>query len=308
MDFLYLLEKIRVPCLNELMLAITTLGEETAFLVIALICFWCVDKRRGYLLMAVGFVGTILNQFLKMLCMIPRPWVKDPDFTILEQAREAAAGYSFPSGHTTMAVGTFGSLAATEKRKWLMTCFIAIAALVGFSRMYVGVHTPADVLVGALTSLVLIFAFKPVLYGKSRKAPVILLAAMVALAVGFVLYVELFPFPADFDAHNFQSGLKNAYTMLGCVIGAMIVYIVEGKYIGFNEKAVWWVQIIKIIGGIAVVLAVKEGLRVPFEWICGGHMAARAMRYFAIVLVAGILWPMTFRFWNKLSERGTKNG
>ena len=44
MSFLYMLEKIRIPVLNELMLAVTTLGEETAFLVIALIIFWCVDK------------------------------------------------------------------------------------------------------------------------------------------------------------------------------------------------------------------------------------------------------------------------
>ena len=47
MEFLYLLEKLRLPVLNELMLAVTTLGEETAFLVVALIVFWCVDKRRG---------------------------------------------------------------------------------------------------------------------------------------------------------------------------------------------------------------------------------------------------------------------
>ena len=47
MEFLYLLEKIRIPGLNELMLTVTTLGEETAFLVIALIMFWCVDKRKA---------------------------------------------------------------------------------------------------------------------------------------------------------------------------------------------------------------------------------------------------------------------
>ena len=104
MSFLYLLEKIRVPGLNELMLAVTQLGEETAFLVIALIVFWCVDKRKGYFLMSVGFLGTMANQFLKLLCRVPRPWVRDPDFTILEQAREAASGYSFPSGHTQTAV------------------------------------------------------------------------------------------------------------------------------------------------------------------------------------------------------------
>ena len=80
-----------MPVLNELMLAVTTLGEETAFLVIGLIIFWCVDKRKGYYVMAVGFAGTMLNQIMKLSFRIPRPWVLDPQFSILEQAREAAA-------------------------------------------------------------------------------------------------------------------------------------------------------------------------------------------------------------------------
>ena len=88
MGFLYLLEDIRMPVLNEIMLAITTLGEETAFLVIALVLFWCVDKYLGYYVLSVGFVGTICNQFLKLLFRIPRPWVLDENFTILEEARD----------------------------------------------------------------------------------------------------------------------------------------------------------------------------------------------------------------------------
>ena len=67
MDFLYFLEKLRIPVLNEVMLLITRLGEETAFLVLALIVFWCVDKHQGYYLLNVGFLGTVLNQFLKMI-------------------------------------------------------------------------------------------------------------------------------------------------------------------------------------------------------------------------------------------------
>ena len=57
MELLYLLESIRTPMLDEIMLLITRLGEETAFLVTALIVFWCVDKRKGYYIMAVGFFG-----------------------------------------------------------------------------------------------------------------------------------------------------------------------------------------------------------------------------------------------------------
>lgn len=308
MAFLYLLEKIRIPVLNEIMLGITLLGEETAFLVVALIVFWCVDKRRGYLLMAVGFVGTIANQFLKLTFRVPRPWVKDPNFTILEQAREAAGGYSFPSGHTTMAVGTFGSLAATEKRKWLLWMLVAVASLVGFSRMYIGVHTPEDVIVGALTSVLLIFAFQKIIYGNSKKQMLILLLGMVTVAVTFVVYVEAYPFPSDFDAHNLASGVKNAYTMLGCMTGALVVYLAEQRFVRFEVKGIWWVQLIKILGGLVVVLAVKEGLRVPLEMLFAGHMAARAVRYCLIVLVAGLLWPISFQYWNALAEKRKNNG
>ena len=130
MGLLYLLEDIRVPVLNELMLAITTLGEEAAFLVVALVLFWCVDKYLGYYTLSVGFVGTIANQFLKLWFRIPRPWVLDENFTILEQAREAASGYSFPSGHTQSAVGTFGSIAYTTKNKKIRLIAIILAVLV----------------------------------------------------------------------------------------------------------------------------------------------------------------------------------
>lgn len=308
MEFLTWLANLRLPIFTDIMLLVTQLGEETAFLAIALIVFWCVDKKRGYLLMSVGFMGTILNQFLKMVCMVPRPWVRDPGFSAVEEAKEAAGGYSLPSGHTTMAVGTFGTLAVTNRKRWRMVLFVLAAVLVGFSRMYLGVHTPEDVLVGAVTALALIFIVKPVLYGNSKKACYILLGTMVALAVAFTLYVELYPFPADYDMHNYESGLKNAYTMLGCVSGALIVYYVEGRSINFSENGPWWVQLIKIVLGIGVVLAVKEGLRAPLEWMCSGHMIARAIRYFMIVLVAGIVWPMTFRFWNKLADKEKNNG
>ena len=66
MQFLYLLEKIRVPGLNELMLTITHLGEETLFIVAGLLVFWCLDKWEGYYLLSVGLTGTVINQFLKL--------------------------------------------------------------------------------------------------------------------------------------------------------------------------------------------------------------------------------------------------
>ena len=293
MGFLYLLEGIRMPGLNELMLTVTRLGEETAFLVIALIVFWCVDKRQGYYVMSVGFLGTMANQFLKMACRIPRPWVLDPNFEILEQAREAATGYSFPSGHTQTAVGTFGSLAATARKKWWMWLCISLAVLVGFSRMYVGVHTPKDVLVGAAMALALVILLrKPTLSGDIQQMK-ILISVMIGCAVLFLLYVHYWEFPADMDEHNMESGIKNAYTLMGCLVGVALVYIADVKWIHFPEKAVWWVQIIKVVVGLLLVLAVKEGLRAPLEMVLPVY-PARAVRYFLVVMMAGAIWPMSF--------------
>ena len=302
MGFLYILEDLRFPLLNEIMLLITKLGEETAFLVAALIVFWCVDKYKGYYLMAVGFLGTMFNQILKLLCRVPRPWVLDPEFTILEQAREAAAGYSFPSGHSQSAVGTFGGIAHVTKNRWIKWVCIAIAVLVPFSRMYIGVHTPADVLVGSAMALVLVFGLKRPVLARKEKNMKLLIGAMLAVAVGFLVYVELYPFPADFDAHNLESGTKNAYTMLGCLVGVALVYVGERRFVNFETKAVWWVQLLKILLGLGTVLAVKEGLRAPLEMLLPVY-PARAVRYFLIVIWAGLGWPSTFRYFAKLGVK-----
>lgn len=105
MGFLRLLESIRIPALNVFFSGITYCGDEIAFMVAAFALFWCVNKRTGYYAFLVGLFGTVGNQWLKIACRIPRPWVLDPNFTIVESARAAATGYSFPSGHTQNAVG-----------------------------------------------------------------------------------------------------------------------------------------------------------------------------------------------------------
>jgi len=303
MELLYVLEGLRFPVLDKLMLLITRLGEETAFLVAALLVFWCVDKRKGYYLMAVGFLGTLLNQFLKLWFRIPRPWVLDPDFAIVEQAREAATGYSFPSGHSQSAVGTFGALAVMTKGRVLRILWILIAVLVPLSRMYLGVHTPMDVLVGSGMALMLVLWLRPLMNRKEENPMRRVLVTTLILALGLLLYVERFPFPADVDPHNLQSGAKNAYTMIGSVTGVFLVYLLEKRYVNFETKAVWWVQILKALLGFVLVLAVKEGLRGPLEALFAGHLIARSVRYCLMVIAAGLLWPMTFRWFSKIGVK-----
>lgn len=306
MEFLHFLENLRMPGLNEFMLGITYFGDEMVFLVIAMILFWCVDKRQGYYMMAVGFFGTLASQFLKITCRVPRPWVLDENFTILEQAREAAGGYSFPSGHTQSSVGTFGVLTMTTKNKWIRGLSIALMILVPFSRMYIGVHTPADVLVAAGMALALIVLVKPVVYGKEGKYIPVMLWVGLGLSAAYLAYVELFPFPADVDAENLASAIKNAYTLIGALGGMLVVHYVDGKWLHFKPEAIWWAQILKLLGGLLVVLAVKEGVKVPIDLLFGGHMVARSVRYFLMVVVAGAVWPLTFPWFAKLGCKEEK--
>lgn len=302
MKILYMFESVRFPILNEFMLLITTFGEETVFLVTALIIFWCVDKYRGYYVLSVGFIGTITNQFLKLWFRIPRPWVMDDNFTILEQARDAASGYSFPSGHTQSAIGTFGAIAYTEKRCWIRAAAIAIAIFVPLSRMYIGVHTLLDVTIAALISLILVIVLKQIVFGFGKNTFIYLLSFMIVLSVGFLCFVEFYPFPSDIDMHNYESGLSNAYTLLGSLLGFLVVYIADEKWLNFSVKAVWWAQLIKIVVGLCLVFAVKSGLKTPLNAFLGEYLG-RCARYFLLVITAGIVWPLSFKWFAKL---GTK--
>ncbi len=306
MEFLYLLEKIRMPGLNELMLTITHLGEETAFLAIALIIFWCVNKYDGYYLMGVGLFGNMANQFLKIVCRVPRPWVRDPNFTALEDAIPEAGGYSFPSGHSQTAVGTFGCIAVTQKNRILRAICIAFMILVPFSRMYVGVHTPADVLVGSAMALIMVFAFRPLMLGNGKKNIPWVFAVLTVLSLAYLLFVELYSFPADIDTHNYASAVKNGYTFLGCFVGVLIVWFADEKKLHFENGAIWWAQILKAVLGLAVVLAVKSGAKILLEMVFGEEetvMWIRALRYCLIVVVAGIVWPLTFKWFAKLGRK-----
>ena len=135
MELLRWLESLRTPLGDAFFSAVTLLGEETFFTVFGLIIYWCFSKRWGVRFLVGGLMGSVLNQILKAIFIVPRPWVLDPSFTIVESAREAATGYSFPSGHTQSGVTVFGMLAAWSKKRVVVMLCIVMALLVGLSRM-----------------------------------------------------------------------------------------------------------------------------------------------------------------------------
>ena len=297
MDILYALEKIRTPFWNGVMSAVTQLGGEVIFIVAAVVVFWCVSKWEGYYLMTIAFCGTVLNQFLKLICRVPRPWVRDPNFTIVESARAEATGYSFPSGHTQNAIGLFGGMARWGGRRWVRLGLTALALVIAFSRMYLGVHTPADVGVSLVLAAALVLGLYPLMRRAQEKPRYMgyVLAAMLVVSGAFVMFVEAYGFSADTDAENLASGIGNAWKMLGAVAGMTLAWLLDRRYIHFETQAVWWVQVIKVVVGMALLLAIKSGLKAPLLALLGHEGLAGGVRYFLLVLVAGAVWPLVFR-------------
>ena len=304
MQLLYALQELRTPLLDTVFGLITRLGEETILLVIGMVIMWCVNKKWGFRFMFAGLLGTALNQLLKAIFLIPRPWVLDPQFEIVESAREAATGYSFPSGHTQSAGTVFGMVAIWLKKRAVTVACVVIVLLVGFSRMYLGVHTPYDVGMSLITSLLTVVGVTALCERvKSEKQKAAFSAGMIGFVLVLVLYVMLAPKRAanvaEFDAH----GVENAWKLLGSMVGLVIAWYVDERYTRFETKAPLLVQVIKLAAGFALVMAIKGGLKPVLNLVMNGSYVAHAVRYFVMVLVGAGLWPMTFAWFSKLQQK-----
>ena len=102
--------------------------------------------------------------------------------------------------------------------------------------------------------------------------------------------------------HNLESGIQNAYTLFGSLIGLLVVYIIDEKWINFSTKAVWWAQVLKVILGLVLVLIVKSALKTPLNYLLG-ELFGRTVRYALVVITAGVVWPITFKKFSKYGDR-----
>ena len=305
MGFLRFLESIRTGVGDFFFATVTHIGEEVFFLAIAILFYWCISKRQGYYILMTGVVGNVINQWLKIVCRVPRPWIKDPTFTPVGDAIAEATGYSFPSGHTQSVTGTFGCIGRYNKQRWIKISCISIILLVAFSRMYLGVHTPMDVLTSLVVASGLVFAFHFVFRTEEsvNKYMFWVTVGAVIFSIAFIVYVFLLPasdFTTQADLANLASAKKNASTLTGCLVGLALVYPLDRFVIKFDTKGRWYSQVIKFVLGVGIVIAIKSGLSKPLVALFGNEYVARSVRYFLIVAFAGAVWPLTFKFFESL--------
>ena len=298
MEILYFLEKIRTPFLNQIMSLITYFGSELFLIVGSLVILWCVDKRWGYYLLFVSSIGTTINQFLKNYFSVLRPWVKDPNFTVVKTAKEAATGYSFPSGHTQTAVGFFGGLIRVSQNKLIQGSAFIMVLLVAFSRMYLGVHTFSDIAFSILIGVILVAVVYPLFFKLNKEYPAMFVGVIFALV--HVIYMELKLSGLLILDEVALDGIKNAYTCLGLALAIPLVYYLDQKYIKYPIKAIWWAQIIKCGIGLVIMLGIRVILKQPLYLLTNGHYIADMIRYFVLAFAGGALWPMSFKYFSKL--------
>ena len=197
-DFLLFLQNIRLGNLeifDKFFLSVTVFGEYWLPTVLCAIVYWCIDFKAGIYLFTLESSNVILSHLFKMVACVYRPWVLDSRIQPSELAVPFAKGYSFPSGHSAMSASVFGGVAyLLRSKKVLALLLIGLVLLVGFSRMWLGVHTPQDVICGLLIGFVLVFAINPIIdwAEKDKNRYLYLLGVINILVILALIFISCF--------------------------------------------------------------------------------------------------------------------
>lgn len=279
-DINLFLQQFSNKFLDALNLLITQFGDEIFFIGVAMILFWCVNKKYGFKLMNVYLLSCITMASIKSIVKRPRPFENTP----VKSIGAPTDGYSFPSGHSH-SMGSLTTQLSMRYKKWyVIVPGIIMTALVMLSRLYLGQHYLSDVLVGCALGVgmafLLTWLYKFVENKEDKFMYVIVPLCVIVAVVCSIL--------------NISS--ENLYTVCGAYAMITVCYALEKKYIGLDPKTSLGKQIIKIIVGSISVLATKELLKlllVAIGWI--HPLVYCTLRYAIVVFVAMFLMPWIFK-------------
>lgn len=290
MELLRMLQEIRNPILDIIFKFFTLCAEELVITAIICVLFWCINKKSAYMIAFSFFVSGLVVQGLKITFRVDRPWIRDSRIVPVDGVVKTATSYSFPSGHTQAGTALYTSTAAILRKKWAMVAASVIIAGVMASRMYLGVHTPADVLVSFIVTFIitaLICAKYEKLESAGKKTKKVVALAMAGICIGLIIYDLILLNTGIIEYDNAGDCFKSAGAGLGFCLG----WYLETEYVNFDTKTVWWKQVIKLIVGIGVALAIKS---VP-KLISDSSAVVDVIRYFVTVLWILYIYPLIIK-------------
>ena len=292
--------------LADFMSKMTFLGELNTVMVIMAILYWAVDRELGSFLM-MGWSGNrLVNGALKVTVCAYRPWIRDPRIMPYGNSMTTATGYSFPSGHTMNAITVYGGgMVRRDMPAVLRVLLGAVVVLVGFSRIYLGVHTPQDVLVGAAAGcLVMWLTVRLMRWVAAHPGRDWVVAAVgVALAAVLAVYAALKPYPADLDAEGklIVDGAKMAndtFKGVGWSTAFLTGWLLERRFVRFSTEVPLYRRLTRTVAGLLGYYAVSL-LLVPLikDLIPGsaGTVASCFLQMFSVVF----LFPLCFKLLEK---------
>ena len=256
----------------------TWLGELNTALIIMALLYWCVSKDFGaYLLM--GWSGNrLVNGMLKVTVCAYRPWIRDARVVPYGDSITTATGYSFPSGHTMNAATVYGGGAVRKDLPRVLRIVLGLLVLlVAFSRNYLGVHTPQDVLVGAAAGiLVMWLTVKLMEWVKIHPEKDLLVVCIgVGLAIAVAIYAAVKPYPVDKDAAGkvLVEGAKMAndtFKGVGWCAAFLTGWILERRFVQFSTDIPMVKRFTRLAVGLLSYYAVSL-IFVPAvkNWISG---------------------------------------
>lgn len=253
---------------DNFFLGVTWLGELMIPLAVISVIYWGINKRAGQLILFTYGITLYVNVFLKMTACIKRPWLLNPSVKPIESALPAADGYSFPSGHTAGAAAVWGSIAYRWwKNRLVRYSMLGIVFLVAFSRNYIGVHTPQDVIVSIVAGIFIILgADKLIDYiNKTKNADIIFYAAVMIFTVLLCIYLQIRcnlhmqSYNPLTDNVNPLAMKHGVYSKIAFLAGIFTGWILERRFVnyevpeGYTRK-----KAVSIIAGLAVLYLIMK--------------------------------------------------
>ncbi len=274
------------------------------------IIFWCVDKKWGYRFIITHHLGEVINGIIKLTVCAYRPWIRSELIDPAGDSKVAATGYSFPSGHTMCATTIYGTVAVWmyKKRRWIAVLCVVLIALTAFSRNFLGVHTPQDVLVGLGESILIIFIvgfFAKKFEGKEKALDILTIVGVFAV-IGVLFYIMLKPYPMDYVNGELlvdpQKMMNDSFKACGGMMGLLIGSFIERHLIRYeipkNSKH------LALLGflGFMIVFSWKEWFA-PATVVAafGDHWGNYIARGLMLIFIL-VIWPLVIRKYSAAKE------